>query len=118
MVVVTTIDHPSRIHQVRFIKHPTYPSTDDLIFIAAEDRKISVYELRHHQVEVTADQPTPDEGDEEPKLTSHYVLVAELIGHENRGKAIDELSLCIPSSPNNNELTTKILASCSSDGKI
>lgn len=118
MVILTSIDHTSRIHEVRFIKHPVHPSTDDLIFIAAEDRKISVYELRHHPVEAAANQSTPEEGDEQPKSTSQYVLIAELIGHENRVKAIDEFPLSIPSSPNGDGFTTKILASCSSDGKI
>ncbi|KAF8324348.1 WD40-repeat-containing domain protein [Cantharellus anzutake] len=114
MTVVTTINHPSRIHEIRFIKHPSHSSTRDLIFIAAEDKKISVYEPQEH--------PATEEGISEAgfRSTWNYVLKAELIGHNNRVKAFDTLVVSMPSTDSKDDTpsSTRILASCSSDGNI
>jgi protein MAK11 len=63
LVLLHTITHPSRIHDVKFIRHPT--TEDQLLLVAAEDKKLSVYVI-------------PSDETERPRV------IAEMIGHSNR----------------------------------
>ncbi|KIK63233.1 hypothetical protein GYMLUDRAFT_41562 [Collybiopsis luxurians FD-317 M1] len=74
MSLLYSISHPSRLHDIRFCK-PIASDERELLLVAAEDKKVSVYSSlpgRHHP---TAGRDT--EG-AEPKL------VAVMVGHENR----------------------------------
>jgi len=126
MTLIQTIPHPSRIHDFAFClrSHASSPD-DELLLVAAEDKKISVYMC---QPSVDA-SPKPSNDESNPSDTdilpdaerddkSQYCIVAELVGHENRVKAIDILRISVPSSSNEIESTSTILASASSDGKI
>ncbi|KIJ55478.1 hypothetical protein M422DRAFT_24052 [Sphaerobolus stellatus SS14] len=99
MALLYTITHPARIHDVKFFL-PEGPDVDDqseLLMVAAEDKKVSIYELREK-----------DEG--EPKL------IAELVGHTNRVRAVELLIVALP--PFEESKTTTYATTISSDGFI
>jgi len=115
MTLLHSISHPSRLHDIRFCKRVV--GTGELLLVAAEDKKLSIYD--------TSSNP-----DELP------TIVAEMIGHSNRFvyflssstsvflksyrisvKAVDTLSIALPSSPSYPSSTT-IVCTISSDGKI
>lgn len=82
MTAIQSISHPSRIHDVRFIRHPSTKGDQDphdLLFVAAEDKRISVYaRCRRDEVEA-ADNERGDSAQ-----MSEYAIVAELVGHTAR----------------------------------
>lgn len=63
MVLIHTLQHPSRIHDVKFCKG--VEGDGELLLVGAEDKKVSIYDV-----------PT----DREKALS----IIAYLIGHENR----------------------------------
>jgi len=65
MVLLYTITHPSRIHDIKFFFSEGKDSKTELLMVAAEDKKVSIYEL-----------PKDNEGDP--------TIVAYLSGHSNR----------------------------------
>ncbi|KAF9779283.1 WD40 repeat-like protein [Thelephora terrestris] len=91
LALLHTITHPSRIHDVKFVRHPK--TDDDILLVGAEDKRLSVYCV-------------PPEASETP-----YVF-AEMVGHTNRVKAIDTLEVSLP-----DQTTTTVVATISSDGK-
>ncbi|KAH7923711.1 WD40 repeat-like protein [Leucogyrophana mollusca] len=101
MVLRHTIQHPSRIHSVRFCHRVNGPG--ELMFVAAEDKKVSIYEI-------------PDNPDTLPRI------IADMVGHSNRVKAVEMLQVAFPTSPNKTSefgrTSTTIACTVSSDGKI
>lgn len=100
MELLHTITHPSRIHDIRFTKRAT--GEGELLLVAAEDKKVTIYDVPAH-----ADQPPS--------------VIAELVGHENRVKAVDTLSIALPPIPDINadaKTSTTLATTISSDGKI
>ncbi|KAG1824693.1 WD40-repeat-containing domain protein [Suillus subaureus] len=98
MVLRHTITHPSRIHTVRFSNRVN--GSGELLLVGAEDKKLSIYDM-------------PDGPEKMP------VVIAEIIGHSNRIKAVESLPLALPRSTKANALlSTIILCTVSSDGKI
>lgn len=110
LALLHTVTHSSRIHDVRFVKHPT--KDEQLLLVAAEDKKLSIYS-------VSADETIPPH------------IIAEMVGHSNRleslfffgkflfylvyrVKAVDTLLVSIPDT----EKITSLVATISSDGKI
>ncbi|KAF9646488.1 WD40 repeat-like protein [Thelephora ganbajun] len=91
LALLHTITHPSRIQDVKFVQHPE--TKDEILLVGAEDKKLSVYVV-------------PSETSEAP-----YVI-AEMIGHTNRVKAVDTIEVSLP-----NQSTTTVVATISSDGK-
>jgi protein MAK11 len=63
MTLLHTINHPSRLHDVKFYQPPN--STDEFLLAAAEDKKTTVYKISEGAQEL-------------PKI------VAEMVGHLNR----------------------------------
>ncbi|KDQ61940.1 hypothetical protein JAAARDRAFT_31433 [Jaapia argillacea MUCL 33604] len=99
MSLLHTITHPSRTHDLKFYLPPTGSDLGEVLLVAAEDKKVSVYDL-----------PTKESGPEvEPKI------VAEFVGHSNRVKAIATLTISLPGPTLS---TTTILSTISSDGKV
>ncbi|KIJ21070.1 hypothetical protein PAXINDRAFT_96016 [Paxillus involutus ATCC 200175] len=100
MALRHTITHPSRIHSVRFCKRVN--GEGELLLVAAEDKKVSIYNV-------------PEDPEQLP------IIIAEMIGHSNRVKAVETLDIALPkpTSQNKNirEMTT-IVCTISSDGKI
>ncbi|KAG8959750.1 hypothetical protein FRC03_007526 [Tulasnella sp. 419] len=94
MALLCQIHHPSRIQDVQFFSRPD--STLELLLVAAEDKKVSVYEA--------------DSAEEEE---AHYRIIAEFVGHSNRVKALATLPVTLP-----NGSTTSYMSTVSSDGKI
>ncbi|THG98769.1 hypothetical protein EW026_g3486 [Hermanssonia centrifuga] len=92
-----TITHPSRIHDVKFCKRAI--GEGEVLLVAAEDKKVSVYDLPSDRTQV----PT---------------VVAEMIGHTNRVKAVDMLHIALPSISDSPRTSTTIVSTISSDGKV
>ncbi|KAG2061657.1 WD40 repeat-like protein [Suillus hirtellus] len=98
MVLRHTITHPSRIHTIRFSKRVN--GSGELLLVGAEDKKLSIYDI-------------PDDPEKMP------TVIAEMTGHSNRVKAVEILPLALPRSTKANaSLSTIILCTVSSDGKI
>jgi len=88
-----TVTHPSRIHDVRFIKHPK--TGEQLLLVAAEDKKLSIYLILSEESQA-------------PRVIAH------MVGHSNRVKAVDTLLVAALEDTK----TTTLVATISSDGKI
>lgn len=88
MTLIQSIQHPSRIQDVRFCRHPhdlDATDADELLFVSAEDKKVSVYASRPEFVKAKAMNGEEDEEEEEEApADAAYGIVAELIGHANR----------------------------------
>ncbi|KAJ7580230.1 WD40-repeat-containing domain protein [Mycena floridula] len=93
MTLLHAIRHPSRIHDICFCKRIN--GEGDVLLVAAEDKKVSIYTL---STEV-----------EKPPT-----IVGELIGHENRVKAVQTLRIALPTATK----STTIVSTASSDGKL
>lgn len=63
MVMIHTIQHPARIHDVRFCERVN--GKGEVLFVGAEDKKLSIYDVSSEQ------EKTP-------------IVVAQMIGHTNR----------------------------------
>jgi protein MAK11 len=108
MALLHTISHPSRVHDVHFVRgstSPSGPSTEhELLLVAAEDKKLSVYDVP--QTVDVAKGTLP-------------VLASELVGHSNRVKAVDTLKIALPVTEGGmSRSSTTIISTISSDGKI
>jgi len=99
MALLHTITHPSRLHDIKFCKRVN--GSGELLFAAAEDKKLSIYMI-------------PDD----LESTDPLVIIAEMIGHENRVKAVETLSIALPKSSKTKRTSTTIVCTVSSDGKI
>jgi protein MAK11 len=115
MVLRHTITHPSRVHTVQFSRRVN--GSGDLLLVGAEDKKLSIYDI-------------PDDLDKMP------TIIAEMTGHSNRYvyhshlqslflrclssvKAVEILRVALPHSTKENAaLSTIIVCTVSSDGKI
>ncbi|OBZ74165.1 p21-activated protein kinase-interacting protein 1-like protein, partial [Grifola frondosa] len=95
MDLLHTITHPSRLHDIKFCKRIV--GEGEVLLAAAEDKKLSIYD-----VSSDADKPP--------------TVVAEMIGHTNRVKAVDTLTIALP--PSASRSSTTIVCTISSDGKI
>jgi protein MAK11 len=58
-----TINHPSRLHDVRFCKRVV--GTGEVLLVAAEDKKLSIYDISNDPEKIPA-------------------VIAIMIGHSNR----------------------------------
>ncbi|KAG9313177.1 WD40-repeat-containing domain protein [Chiua virens] len=100
MVLRHTVSHPSRIHSLRFFKRVN--GDGELLLVAAEDKKVSIYQL-------------PEDPESPP------TIIAELVGHSNRVKAVEPIVIALPKTVSKSEdaqQTTTIVCTISSDGKI
>jgi len=93
LAMLHTVTHPSRVHDVKFIKHPT--TEEELLLVAGEDKKLSIYII-------------PSDPSQAPRIIAH------MVGHSNRVKAVDTLLVAVPEG----KKSTTIVATISSDGKI
>lgn len=92
MTLIQSIQHPSRIQDVRFCRHPhdlDSPEAEELLFVSAEDKKVSVYAQMHTFTKTKANNVNSDDDeDSDTNDQSHeneaYSVYAELIGHANR----------------------------------
>ncbi|KAH9839727.1 WD40-repeat-containing domain protein [Rhodofomes roseus] len=88
------IHHPSRLHDVKFCKRVN--GEGEVLLVAAEDKKVSIYDL-------------PSDPETTPSI------IAEMIGHSNRVKAVETLKIALPSP---GKPSTTIASTISSDGKV
>lgn len=99
MALLHTIAHPSRLHDVKFCKRVN--GKGDVLLVGAEDQRLSIYQISD-DLEST-DPPT---------------VIAEMVGHANRVKAVETLSIALPESLKSKRTSTTIVCTISSDGKI
>ena len=99
MQLLHTITHPSRLHDVKFCERVN--GKGEVLLAGAEDKKLSVYAM-------------PDD----PESTDPPTIVAEMVGHANRVKAVETLSIALPALLGSNRSSTTIVCTVSSDGKI
>ena len=99
MALLHTITHPSRLHDVKFCQRVN--GKGDLLLAGAEDKKLSVYQI-------------PDD----PESTDPPTVIAEMVGHANRVKAVETLSIALPELLKSKRTSTTIVCTISSDGKI
>ncbi|PCH44568.1 WD40 repeat-like protein [Wolfiporia cocos MD-104 SS10] len=97
MTLLHTITHPSRLHDVKFCKRVV--GNGEVLLVAAEDKKLSVYDLPSDRTIVPP-------------------VVAEMVGHTNRVKAVETLAIALPSASGSTQSSTTIISTISSDGKI
>lgn len=99
MKLIHTITHPSRIQDIHFTNSAT--GEGELLLVAAEDKKVTIYDI-------------PSDPEHPPSV------MGELVGHQNRVKAVDTLSIALPPIEGQPEAkTSTILATTiSSDGRI
>ncbi|KAI0343342.1 WD40 repeat-like protein [Trametopsis cervina] len=99
MELLHTITHPSRIHDIKFCKHVS--GDGEVLLVAGEDKKVAVYNV-----------PS------DPEQPLH--VIAEMVGHENRVKAVDTLSIALPpiSDAPDARTSTTLVSTISSDGKV
>ncbi|GJE93253.1 WD40 repeat-like protein [Phanerochaete sordida] len=97
MEMIHTIQHASRIHDVKFTKR--VEGDGELLLVAAEDKKVTVYDI-------------PTDRTQAPAAISYFV------GHENRVKAVDTLALALPPAPGSARTRTTLVSTISSDGRI
>ncbi|KAF9819344.1 hypothetical protein IEO21_02232 [Rhodonia placenta] len=96
MSLLHTITHPSRLHSVRFCKRVV--GDGEVLLVAAEDKKVSVYDIPFD-------------------VMSTPTIVAEMVGHTNRVKAVETLAIALPHFVSDRQSTT-VVSTISSDGKI
>jgi protein MAK11 len=97
MKLIHTITHPSRIHDILFAKRVM--GEGELLLVAAEDKKVTIYDI-------SSDPDCPPS------------IISEMMGHENRVKAVDTLSIALPYVDGQPKSSTTLAATISSDGKI
>ncbi|KAG7445118.1 WD40 repeat-like protein [Guyanagaster necrorhizus] len=94
MTLLHTIKHPSRLHDAKFCKR--VDSDEEVLLVGAEDKKLTIYD-------VSNDPEKPP------------TIIGLMVGHENRVKAVQTLSIALPASK---RTATTIVCTASSDGKI
>jgi len=99
MQLLHTITHPSRLHDVKFCERVN--GKGEVLLAGAEDKKLSIYKI-------------PDD----PESTDPPTIIAEMVGHANRVKAVETLSVALPESSGSKRSSTTIVCTISSDGKI
>lgn len=97
MQLLHTINHPSRLHDLKFCQRIN--GEGEVLFAAAEDKKVTIYDVG-----------SVSESESPPRV------VGEMVGHENRVKAVETLRVALP--PNSKRASTTIVCTISSDGKI
>ncbi|TFK92460.1 WD40 repeat-like protein [Polyporus arcularius HHB13444] len=95
MELLHTIIHPSRLHDIKFCKRVV--GSGELLLAGAEDKKLTVYDI-------PADHTKPP------------TVIAEMIGHTNRVKAVDTMRIALPAGAAREETT--VVCTISSDGKM
>ncbi|OCH96292.1 WD40 repeat-like protein [Obba rivulosa] len=95
MKLLHIVNHPARLHDIKFCKRVV--GEGEVLLASAEDKKVSIYSLpANHEVEPS--------------------IIAELVGHTNRVKAVETLSIALPLSAS--QTSTTVVSTISSDGKI
>ncbi|KAJ7663795.1 WD40-repeat-containing domain protein [Mycena polygramma] len=95
MNLIHTINHPSRLQDVKFVKRVN--GDGDVLLAGAEDKKLSIYNVS-------------TDPENRPRI------IAAMIGHENRVKAVQTLAIALPAASGRE--STTVVCTVSSDGKI
>ncbi|KAJ3550378.1 hypothetical protein NMY22_g519 [Coprinellus aureogranulatus] len=95
MELMHVVNHPSRLHDIRFSKRVN--GEGEVMLVCAEDKKVSIYAIHADK----AKEPT---------------LIAQLVGHQNRVKALQTLQIFLPTE--SKRQSTTIISTVSSDGFI
>ncbi|KAI0367580.1 WD40 repeat-like protein [Pilatotrama ljubarskyi] len=95
MDLLHSITHPARLQDVKFCKR--VDDDGELLFAGGEDKKLSVYDVPKDRTKV----PT---------------IIAEMVGHSNRVKAVDSIRIALPEG--SSRRYTTVVCTISSDGKV
>ncbi|KAJ3513106.1 hypothetical protein NMY22_g15142 [Coprinellus aureogranulatus] len=95
MELVHIVNYASRLHDIRFSKRVN--GEGEVMLVGAEDKKVSIYAIHVDK----SKEPT---------------LIAQLVGHQNRVKALQTLQISLPTE--SNRQSTTIISTVSSDGFI
>ncbi|KAH9851888.1 WD40 repeat-like protein [Lenzites betulinus] len=95
MELLHSITHPSRLHDIMFCK--SVDGEGELLLAGGEDKKLSVYEVHKDHTKV----PT---------------IIADMVGHTNRVKALDTIQIALPEGCTRK--STTLVCTISSDGKV
>ncbi|KAJ3794223.1 WD40 repeat-like protein [Lentinula aff. detonsa] len=126
MSLLHSVKHPSRLHDIKFCKRAHQEG--QVLLASAEDKKVSIYDFitlpGHSRTSASTDH---DENDKNKETNPR--IIAEIVGHENRIKAIQTLNISLPFHPiftssinssvnHPHPHSTTIVSTVSSDGKI
>ncbi|OSD05394.1 WD40 repeat-like protein [Trametes coccinea BRFM310] len=95
MDLLHSITHPSRLHDIKFCKR--VDGDGELLLAGGEDKKLSIYDV-------------PKDRTKAPSI------IAEMIGHNNRVKAVDCIRVALPDGASRQ--STTVVCTISSDGKV
>ncbi|KAI0675592.1 WD40 repeat-like protein [Trametes maxima] len=95
MELLHSISHPSRLNDIKFCKRTN--GEGELLLAGGEDKKLSVYDVPQDHTKM----PT---------------IVADMVGHTNRVKAVDTIRVALPDGSNRH--TTMLVCTISSDGFV
>ncbi|KAI0642016.1 WD40 repeat-like protein [Trametes meyenii] len=95
MELLHSITHPSRLNDIRFCKRTD--GEGELLLAGGEDKKLSVYDVPKDHTKVPS-------------------IIANMIGHTNRVKAVDTIQIALPEGAN--RPSTTLVCTISSDGFI
>ncbi|KAI0358180.1 WD40 repeat-like protein [Trametes cingulata] len=95
MELLHSITHPARLQDIKFCKRAD--GDGELLFAGGEDKKLSVYDVPKDRTKI----PT---------------IIAEMVGHTNRVKAVDSIRIALPEG--SSRPSTTLVCTISSDGKV
>ncbi|KAI9062766.1 WD40 repeat-like protein [Trametes sanguinea] len=95
MDLLHSITHPSRLHDIKFCKR--VDGDGELLLAGGEDKKLAIYDV-------------PKDHSKAP------TIIAEMIGHNNRVKAVDTIRVALPEGASRQ--STTVICTISSDGKV
>ncbi|EIW59855.1 WD40 repeat-like protein [Trametes versicolor FP-101664 SS1] len=95
MELLHTLTHPSRLHDIKFCKR--VDGDGELLLAGGEDKKLSIYDVPKDHEKV----PT---------------IIADMVGHANRVKAVDIIRVALPEGASRS--STTVVCTISSDGKV
>ncbi|KAH9940771.1 WD40 repeat-like protein [Epithele typhae] len=95
MELLHTVTHPSRIQDIHFCKRII--GEGDLLLVGAEDKKLTIYTVPDDRTQIPA-------------------VIAEMVGHSNRVKAVDAIRISLPEGSSRE--STTVVCTVSSDGKV
>ncbi|KAI0766134.1 WD40 repeat-like protein [Trametes elegans] len=95
MELLHSITHSSRLHDIKFCRR--VDGGGELLLAGGEDKKLSIYDVPKDHAKI----PT---------------IIADLVGHTNRVKAVDHIRVALPEG--SSRTSTTVICTISSDGKV
>ncbi|KAG8893725.1 hypothetical protein FRC01_013395, partial [Tulasnella sp. 417] len=110
MTLLCQITHTARIQDLRFVSRPGTSTDSEVLLVAGEDKKVTVYE--EGKPSTIANGDNAEEAENGAQVIA-YKVISHFVGHDSRVKALATLPVTLPS-----ESQTTYLTTIGSDGKI